>query len=303
MFAGLSMNTKEDMKIKVEMTANAYKQGKDVNLPREQLDFYNDNGYLVVEGLFSSAECDEIMEKVARHATKEYACILNMHRKSKLAQQDPREKTQEVLREIEETSELTLSLMKDRRIVSILDQLQEQTMREYGRSATGLAEKFISREHLGLMSMILFKKPETQYAGQAWNVHQDNAYTKNPYGLYITAGLFLEDVDKENGPIFVYPRSHKEGILPFTSQPSYREGKGEQPGNITRIPEKYKGTEVDVLGKKGAVMFMSGNTLHGSHSNKSQTKSRPIYTNTYIPNGEEFLPGSTASRVPIPLNE
>lgn len=302
MFADLSINTKEDMKIK-KMVFNAYKPGKDVNLSQEQLDFYNREGYLVVEGLFSPAECDEITEKVARHATKEYACILNMHRKSKLAQQDPREKTPEILREIEETSELTLNLMKERRIVSVLDQLQEQTMREYGRSATGLIEKFISREHLGLMSMILFKKPETQYASQAWNVHQDNAYTKNPHGLYITAGIFLEDVDKENGPIFVYPGSHKEGILPFIPQLSYREGKGEQPGNIAQIPEKYKGTELDVLGKKGAVMFMSGNTLHGSRPNRSKTRARPIYTNTYIPNGEEFLPGSTASRVPIPLSE
>ena len=194
-------------------------------LPKDKVNFYNENGYLVVDGLFSSEECNEITKKVSRHATQDYACILNMHRKTKLAEQDPREKNLEVLREIEETSELTLDLMKSKRIVSILDQLQEQTMRKYGRSATGHNDRFIPREHIGLMSMILFKKPETKYASQAWNVHQDNAYTKNQYGLYITAGLFLEDVDPENGPIFVYPGSHKENILPFTPQVSYREGK------------------------------------------------------------------------------
>ena len=291
------------MKIKTKMAIEIYKPGRDVNLSQDQIDFYNKNGYLVIENLFSTAECNEITEKISRHATKEYACILNMHRRIKLAEQDQREKTPEVLREMEETSELALNLMKDRRIVSVLDQIQEQRMREYSRSAVGHADKFIPREHVGLMSMILFKKPGTQYANQAWNVHQDNAYTKNPYGLYITAGLFLEDVDKENGPIFVYPGSHKEDILSFTSQLSYREGKGEQPGNITMIPEKYKGTEIDMLGKKGAVMFMSGNTLHGSYPNKSKSRSRPIYTNTYIPNGEEFLPGSTAARTPISLNE
>ncbi len=285
------------------MTILAYNRGDEVNLSEEQINFYNNNGCLVIENLFSEIECDKIIQKVSRHATKDYACILNMHRKVKLAQQDPREKTPEVMQEIEETSDLALNLMKDRRIVSVLDQLQEQTMREYGRSAAGHADSFIPREHVGLMSMVLFKKPGTQYAEQAWNVHQDNAYTKNPYGLYITTGLFLEDIDYENGPIFVYPGSHKEGILPFAPQTSYREGRGEQPGNITTIPEKYKGKETDVLGKKGAAMFMSGNTLHGSRPNKSQTRSRPIYTNTYIPNGEEFVPGRNAARVPIPLNE
>jgi len=285
------------------MEIKEYKRGKNINLSDESINFYNNNGYLVVENLFSSAECDEIIEVVSRHATKEYACILNMHRKGKLTEQDQRHKTPEVMEEIGETSELALDLMKDRRIVSILDQLQEKTMQEYGRSATGHKDKFIAREHVGLMSMILFKKPETQYASQAWNVHQDNAYTKNPYGLYITAGLFLEDADRENGTLFVYPGSHKENILPFKPQISYREGEKEQPGNVAEIPEKYKGTEVDVIARKGAVMFMSGNTLHGSYSNESKNRSRPIYTNTYIPNGEEFLPGSTAARVPIPLDE
>ena len=89
--------------------------------------------------------------------------------------------------------------------------------------------------------------------------------------------------------------------MPFTPQISFREGKGEQPGNITEIPKKYKGKEEDMVAKKGAVMFMNGNTLHGSHPNISKTRSRPIYTNTYIPNGEEFLPGGTAARIPVPL--
>ncbi len=284
------------------MTNLIYKRGNDIKLSEDQIGFYNNNGYLVVENLFSPAECDEITEKVSHHATSEYACILNMHSKAKLAKQDPREKTPEVLREIEGTSELALNLMKDRRIVSVLDQLQEQIMKQYGRSATGHMDNFIPREHVGLMSMILFKKPDTQYAKQAWNVHQDNAYTKNPYGLYITTGLFLDDIDNENGPIFVYPGSHKEGILPFTPQTSYREQKGEQPGNITEIPKKYKGTEVNIIGKKGAAMFMSGNTLHGSRPNVSK-RSRVIYTNTYIPSGEEFLPGAVAKRVTIPLDE
>lgn len=285
------------------MAIKSYKKGSDVALKKDQVDFYNESGYLVVENLFLPAECDEITQKTSRHANSEYACILNLHRIGKLFKHDNRKRTPEVIREIEETSRLALDLMKDRRIVSILDQLQEQTMRERGRSATGYAESFMPREHVGLMSMILFKKPETQYAAQAWNVHQDNAYTRNPNGLYITAGLFLEDADRENGTIFVYPGSHREEILPFMPQVSFREGKGEQPGNITDIPSKYNGTERDMIAGKGAVMFMNGNTLHGSHPNKSKTRSRPIYTNTYIPNGEEFLPGGTAGRVPTPLEE
>ncbi len=279
-----------------------YKPGKDVELSRDQLEFYNRNGYLIIENLLSIGECDDILGKFNRHMDEDFSCILNFHRRSKLAAQDPRDKTLEVMVEIEETSKLALDLMRDRRCVSVIDQLQIGRMRKYGRSATGHMDEFVPRDHVGLMSILLYKKPGTQYAGQAWNVHQDNAYPQNPYGLYITVSIILADIDRENGTVFVYPGSHEEGLLPHAPQKSYREDSGKQPGNIASFPEKYRGTEVDIIAKKGAVFFMNGNTLHGSYPNLSD-RPRPIHINTYIPNGEEYAPGKIAGRSPILLTE
>jgi len=284
------------------MTLKFYKPGNDVKLSQERLDFYNKNGYLVIGNLFSIEECDEILRKINRHMDENYSCILNFHRKTKLAEQDPRKETLEVIAEIEETSKLALDLMKDRRCVSVLDQLQLDRMRKYERSATGHMDEFVPREHVGLMSIILYKMPGTQYAEQAWNVHQDNAYPKNPYGLYITASIILADIDRENGSIYVYPGSHEEGLLPHAPMKGYREEKGKRPGNIASFPEKYRGKEVDIIAKKGAVFFLNGNTLHGSYPNLTN-RPRPIYTNTYMPNGEEYVPGKIATRSPILLTD
>ena len=72
-----------------------------------------------------------------------------------------------------------------------------------------------------LMSQMLFKEVNSRYASQAWNPYQDNSYPRNETinsanGLntqYITTNFFLEDANKENGTLYVYPGSHKLGLL------------------------------------------------------------------------------------------
>lgn len=246
------------------------------SLSQEQLSFYRLNGYLIVQKLFSEEECDAIKKSIRQHANEDFAAIMNPDRPEELAKQAPFSSRESVL----QTSRFFRNIMKDPRYVTIVEMLQ-------------------GKEMVGLMSQMLFKEVGTKYAAQAWNPHQDNAYPRNPNNQYITMNLFLADAERENGSMYVYPGSHQEDLLPFKSTVSYREEDG-RPGNLCEIPEKY--TRVDLSFRRGDLLILHGNTIHGSYSDLSQKRSRPLFSCSYITKGETFIPGETAKRMAIPLH-
>lgn len=227
-------------------------------LTQQEIKFYRENGYLVVEGLLSSEECDHLLAIFEKNADKDFSAIMNIDR---------------AIPEIRE-------LMKDPRCVSVIETLQ-------------------GGEVVGLMSQVLFKKVGSPYAAQAWNPHQDNTYPKSDPGAYITVNLFLADCDRENGGLYVFPGSQEEGLLPCKPTVSYREVPGTNPGNTVSVPEKYKAVDVSV--KKGGLIVLNGDLVHGSHPNISTTRSRPLFSISYISKGREFIPGKNAKRMVIPL--
>ena len=227
-------------------------------LHEQQVEFYNINGYLILEKLLPEDECERVLTICEEFADEKYSAILNLDR------------TEIEIRE----------LLRRKDFVSRLEQLQET-------------------EVVGLMTQILFKKAGTPYASQSWNAHQDNAYPQAEYGAYITLNVFLEDADAGNGGMFIYPASHKEGLLPFEPTKSYREGLGANPGNVVVPPDKYERVELNF--KKGDVLVLHGCVIHGSCSNESVDRSRPLCQLVYIKRGKDFIPGKNANRKEIPL--
>lgn len=232
----------------------------------EQIASYRENGFLIVEKLFSDAECDELYELFCRHADAQFSALMNPDRTL------PEPKDREKVR----------ALMANARIVDILEQLQEATID-------------------GLMTQVLFKRAGSDYAGQAWSIHQDNAYPQAEPGAFLTINLFLEEADRENGCLFIYPGSHRYGLLPFTPRPSFREKPGVSPGNTTLLPAELEGTQRDVFIGKGGMLILHGDVIHGSYPNPSPTRSRPLFQATYINQGVNFIPGRNAKRERIPL--
>lgn len=164
-----------------------------------------------------------------------------------------------------------------------------------------IIKRIFEGDAYGLMSQMLFKKVGTQYAKQAWTVHQDNAYHQSPNGKTVTINIACEDIDIENGTLYLYPGTHKEGIIPFEARKSFREDKGENPGNTLILPNKYLDKKVDLIMKKGDTLFMHGNCAHGSYGNITTDRSRPIFSITYIKKGEKFIVGKNANRKEIDL--
>jgi len=171
------------------------------------------------------------------------------------------------------------NLMKDPRLVAMLEAIEGEVV--------------------GVMSQVLFKKVASPYASQAWNPHQDNSYPQVEGGVYITINAYLADSDPENGGIYMFPGSHKEGLFPCMPTVSYREVPGTNPGNTVQVPEKFK--SVDLYTRKGDVLFIHGHVIHGSYPNHSRTRSRPLLQLCYVTKGAKFIPGKNANRTVIDL--
>lgn len=288
-------------------------------LDKDQIFFYKEMGYLVVPGVFSHDECDVILSRIRHFANRDFAALMNPDRPEYLLAQytkcrfgiqpndespkigpivdkiegilqypdrnqqaEALELKREQLDNVYETSSFLRDVMRDPRQRDILETLQ-------------------GREIAALMSQVLFKEAGTRFAKeQGWKPHQDNSYPKNPDGQYITTNLFLADANKENGTLYIYPGSHKLGLLPSEETQSFREAKGSAPGNRTIMPGIWEDAHYDVNFKKGDLLVLNGNTIHGSYPNLSN-RSRPLYSQSLISKGEPFVPGPNARRIEISL--
>lgn len=238
-------------------------------LPQEEINFYRRNGYLIVEGVLSEGECDHLYTVLKKYADENFSAILNLDR-GLLGQTrvDPAD------------AALVRGVMAHPRAVAILDTLQ-------------------GAEVVALMSQVLFKEAASGYAEQAWNPHQDNSYPRARHGAYITTNFFLADADPENGSLYIFPGSHQEGLLACVPTISYHEIPGTNPGNTVQVPEKYP--KVDLYFKKGSMLVLHGDVVHGSYPNRS-ARSRPLLSVSYITRGEDFIPGASANRMAIEVH-
>lgn len=237
-------------------------------LTKEEQNTYQENGYLIVDSLYTSRECDNFLEEAMLYAEKinddKYSAVLNIHR----------------------YVPCFLSIMKNKKIVQMVKQVQNHDV-------TGLHSQFI------------YKIAGTAYAKQSWNPHQDNSYVHANYGEFVVVHLFLDDSDKENGGLYFYESSHKEELLDYENVVSWREPFDDQgishPGQtVKNIPDKY--TKIDISAKKGSICFMHGHLIHGSYPNLSKNRSRPQYLIGYLNKNAQYKTGGNSHRTPIDLD-
>src|SRR3989338_4833845 len=194
-------------------------------LTREQILFYRRNGYLVVPDVLTGEQCDrmnEIFEQRAlaidRSTGKPY---------------DPEYKG---LMNLDRGDYRVRNLLCYYKVVLVLDTLQDA-------------------EVVGLQSMFLFKKTGST---QAWNPHQDNLYPRAPHGMYLTGNIPFVDQDKENGCMYIYPRSHNENLLDAERFKSFHEESGKNPGHDVskNLPSDYE--RIDLPMEKGSLLILHG---------------------------------------------
>ena len=222
----------------------------------DQYNFYWEQGYLVIENFFSEEEADNYYQALKNVATKDFKTLLHIDREEDMISQNP-DCDPEVRKS---TAKLVRGVQCHPRMIGVLEELYK-------------------REMVALQSIILFKEKGSPFQSTSWNAHQDNSYVQNKNNLYLAVGYPLLDFYPGNGGFYIYPGTHKEGILPFTHNVASQANAGESPGNTCEAPAKYK--KIDVMLKKGDTFIFHGNLVHGSYPNHSGDQLFAVWRRIY----------------------
>lgn len=142
----------------------------------------------------------------------------------------------------------------------------------------------------GLHSQLFFMPPHRTGLG----CHQDNYFVEAKADAFGSAWIALVDVTHENGGLYAYPGSHKEGKLPVKSADGIAGAdKREVVYEETIVPDRYAKSDLSV--RRGTVVFLHGYVAHGSYVNHSASN-RYVLLNTYIRANEGYRRGETAQR-------
>jgi len=236
-------------------------------ITQEQIDFFVENGYLVVEGLMTDDEIEELRADAAFIARGGYPS-------ESLEALPPEVSDDEVLRSIlcihqpHYLSPVMQKYVKHPLICGILSQVVAAHQPYWDGSVK-------------CMQSMLFVKPPG-FQGQAW--HQDEIYIPTRDRSLCGAWIAMDDATIENGCLWVVPGSHRSGYL-------FPQHKHDNPDEFDFAPESYgfdEAQEVPVEVKKGALVFFNGYLLHRSRKNRSQVYRR-VLVNHYC-NAWSHLP-------------
>jgi len=246
--------------------------------------FYNENGYIFIKNLFPKKMCLEAKKKILSCCDENFSQMLNIHKENFLISHNVKKLNKiknlairsDEIKRLSEISKNFLNLARYKKFVNILNNLYK-------------------KEVVGTQSQVVVKKPKTKFSKQSYLPHQDNSYAKNKNGLFFTTHLFLEKSSINNGTLYLYPKSHKLGLLKSKQGKSFDNNK--KAGNkviFKSLDNKYKKIFIDA--EPGDLLIVHGNCIHGSVENKSKNKSRIVYTLCCIPINEKFISGKNARR-------
>nr|WP_209969563.1 phytanoyl-CoA dioxygenase family protein [Paenibacillus eucommiae] len=210
-----------------------------------EAEFYNENGYLLVQGVFNAKEVKEMQDAVESIIHKAAAAKLD---KSATWQGD--------YLPPEELKKLVLKGFHD---VHYHDAAFTRALSHPNMVA--VLQNIIGANVQLHHSKMLVKPPEK---GAAFPLHQDYPYFPHKNHTMLAASVHLDDSDTENGCIRVIPGTHKNGPM---------EHVGMHFLNHKQYPISM-GTPCPA--KAGDVLFFNYLTIHGSDVNRSQRPRRNI---------------------------
>lgn len=220
---------------------------------KEQIDFYQENGFVKIDNILDEMEIAELTEFI-----------------------------EEAMTEVSDHS--TQTDAKGGSYYRVLNQ-KTNVWRDHGGMARYTFHPKISQTALKLSGVeglrlfhdhALWKMPKDSKP-TPW--HQDSPYWPMVKQGGISAWIPLDDVDEKNGCMKFVPGSHKigklKGIDLTSSQDIFEQIKG------TKL-EKTKPVEVPL--KKGSCTFHDGLTFHYAHANQTD-KPRRVLALIFMPDG------------------
>ena len=235
----------------------------------EILSFYEENGYYV-ENIFPTEVMDEYREEGNR--------LIELR---KTSEEDDNTRPYAYTHR---DSELFDKLWRHPRTLEILETL-------------------IGGKVDGLQTWMYFKPP----GELGRDVHQNIFYSHANKHDIINSSIALEDADRENGGLYVYPGSHKEWCLPInidedrllTNPDDWRNERGKPciiPGEwVDGVwTEKYE--KIYTNARAGSVSLIHSHVIHGSEENRTTDKWRTAFLTSYLRQDAHFNPGGQMKR-------
>ncbi|MCJ8328406.1 MAG: phytanoyl-CoA dioxygenase family protein [Lentisphaeria bacterium] len=235
----------------------------------KEIQFYIDNGYLVVEGLMTGEELDEIKADTIKITRGGYETESIKPVDDSISDEDTL-KNILCIHQPHHVSPVMEKFAKHEKICGILSQITAAHLPHWDGSVKCM------------QSMLFIKPPEFQ--GQAW--HQDEIYIGTRDRSLVGAWIAIDDATIENGCLMVLPGSHKSGYL-------YPQRDHENPDEFDFAPESYgfdESEEIPVEVKAGALVFFNGYLLHRSRKNLSNDY-RKVLVNHYC-NAWSLIPAN-----------
>ncbi len=248
---------------------------------------FHEKGYLVVRGLVSQQECDDLRQHVEDLVHGRVAV-------PGLEPPAPGTPVEEVERRYLRIHMLHRHLEIHERFLlhpRILDVL----------------EALIGPDVMALQSMLFIKPP----GGEGQGYHQDSYYIPTYPDTLCGAWLAVDPADEENGCLWVTSGSQHEPIYPTEDRVRQNHSNlsdlsvvenvsnsDTEINTLSRVAAKYEGTEEPVVVEPGDVIFFAGHVLHRSHSNQTADRFRRSFVGHYA-NARSFtLWGSRGSADP-----
>ncbi len=142
-----------------------------------------------------------------------------------------------------------------------------------------ILQSIFAADPLAAQCMYYFKPPGAR--GQA--MHQDNFYLMASPGTCVAAWTAIDDVDAENGGMFVVPKTHDMDIV----CPDKADESESFTTHLVHIPRGLKAQLVHM--KAGDTLFFNGSLIHGSGPNRSKDRFRRSFISHYVSQATEKI--------------
>lgn len=214
-------------------------------ITQADVEFYKENGYLLVKGVFNEAEVQAMRDGIDGIISRAVQAKADANAAWQGDFLDPEEVRKVVLKGFHDVQYHDASFLRaivHQNMVAVLSQIIGPN---------------VQLHH----SKMLVKPPEN---GAAFPMHQDQPYFPHANHSMLAASVHLDDADEENGCLRVIPGSHKEGPLKHVGM-HYLNHKEYPISDGTPCPAKA-----------GDVLFFNYLTIHGSDRNRSERTRRNV---------------------------
>lgn len=214
-------------------------------ITREDVEFYKENGYLLVKGVFNQQEVEEMrqaVEEIIIRAAEAKADRNDQWRGDFLPPEELKKLVLKGFHDVHYHDAAFMRAVIHPKMAAVLQQIIGPN---------------VQLHH----SKMLVKPPEN---GAAFPMHQDHPYFPHEKHSMLAASVHLDYADEENGCLRVIPGSHRTGSIPHVGQHYL---------NHKEYPVK-EGTPC--VAEAGDVLFFNYLTIHGSESNKSSRTRRNV---------------------------